>query len=191
MNSINASIGFSNFQIRLDVLRVLSLPLCLGSLHQWFLMIQMPCVRRELIVQLQTDVAEAKDNLFQAKVFQTYYANQNRSPEIPFRIGDKVMLSTLHRRQEFKKKGKKRAAKFFPRYDGPYDIIDVHTETSNYTLELPNSLNTYPTYHASELKAFLANDATLFPTHELSQPRPIVTPDGLEEYLVQEIIDSR
>ena len=146
---------------------------------------------KNLITQLETDVNEAKDNLLQAKIFQTHYANQNRSPEIPFHIGDRVMLSTLHRRQEFKKKGEKRAAKFFPRYDGPYNIIDVHTATSNYTLELPNSPNTFPTFHASELKPFLPNDTTLFPSHELTQPQPIVTANGLEEYLVQEIIDSR
>jgi hypothetical protein len=96
----------------------------------------------------------------------------------------------LHRRQEFKKKGEKWAAKFFPRYDGPYEIINVHTETSNYTFDLPNSPNTYPMYHASELKPFLPNDANLFPTRKLAQPRPILTSNGLEEYFVQDIIDS-
>jgi hypothetical protein len=145
---------------------------------------------REVISKMQDDLSEAKDNLLQAKIFQAHYANQNRFPDIPFKIGDKVMLSTLHRRQAFKKKGEKRAAKFFPRYDGPYDVINVHTETSNYTLELPNSPNTYPTYHASELKPFLPNDTSLFPSRGLAQPHPILTTDGLEEYFVQEIIDS-
>jgi hypothetical protein len=129
--------------------------------------------------------------LIQAKVFQTHYTNLNQSPDLPFNIGDKVMLSTLHRRQEYKKKGEKRATKFFPRYDGPYNITEVHTETSNYTLELPNSPNTFPTYHASELKAFLPNDDTLFPSRKVPQPQPVVTSDGLEEYHVEEIIDSR
>jgi Chromo (CHRromatin Organisation MOdifier) domain len=137
------------------------------------------------------DVAEAKDNLLLAKIFQTHHANIHRSPEPPFQVGDKVMLSTLHRRQEFKKKGEKRAAKFFPRYDGPYNIIDEHSATSNYTLELPNNPNTYPTYHASELKNFVANDPVLFPGREQSQPLPVLTEDGLEEFLVQEILDSR
>jgi hypothetical protein len=50
-----------------------------------------------MISQIETDVAEAKDNLLQAKIFQSHYANLHRSPEIPFKIGDKVMLSTLHR----------------------------------------------------------------------------------------------
>ena len=100
------------------------------------------------------------------------------------------MLSTLHRRQELKKKGKKQAAKFFPHYDGPYNIIDAYAATSNYTLELPNNPNTYPTYHVSKLKTFVPNDPIFFLGCELSQPLPILTLDGLEEFLVQEILDS-
>ena len=100
------------------------------------------------------------------------------------------MLSTLHCCQGFKNKSKKWAAKFFPHYDSPYNIIDEHAATSNYTLELPNNPNTYPTYHASKLKTFVLNDPILFPSHELSQQLPILTPDGLEEFLVQEILDS-
>lgn len=50
---------------------------------------------QSLIMQLNNDVAEAKDNLLQAKVFQSHFSNKNRSPKIPFNIGDKVMLSTL------------------------------------------------------------------------------------------------
>ena len=137
------------------------------------------------------DVNEAKDNLLQAKIFQSFYANQHRSPDPPFKIGDEVMLSTLHCWQEFKKKGENQATKFFPRFDGLYQIIDAHAASSNYTLELLNLPNTYPTYHASELKPFLPNDASLFPSHELPQPDPILTPNGLEEYLVDEIIDSQ
>jgi hypothetical protein len=146
---------------------------------------------QKLISQIETDVAEAKDNLLQAKVFQAHYANMNRSPDIPFEVGNKVMLSILHRHQQFKKKGKKRAAKFFPCYDGPYDIIDMHLTTSNYTLKLPNSPNTCPMYHTSKLKPFVLNKASLFPSRKLSQPKPILTADGLEEFLVQDIIDAR
>ena len=128
---------------------------------------------RDLITRLNDDVAEAKDNLTQAKVFQTHFANKN-----------KVMLSTLHRQQEFKQKGDDRVAKFFPRYDSPYDIINTHVETSNYTLELPNSPNVYPTYHTSELKACVPNDPVLFPSCKHARPGPIMTDDGLEEFLV-------
>jgi hypothetical protein len=184
MNSVNASTGFSNFHIRLvrsprlippmvpQTLTNKSSPEC-GSFRA-----------QSLITQLHNDIAEAKDNLLQAKVFQMHFTNKNRSPEIPFNIGDQVMLSTLHRRQEFKRKGEKRAAKFFPCYDGPYDIINTHPESSNYTLELPNSPNTYPTYHASELQPFVPNDPILFPDREYNRPKLILTDSGLEEYHV-------
>jgi hypothetical protein len=60
-----------------------------------------------MILQIENDVAEAKDNLLQAKVFQLHYANLNRSSNVPFKVGDKVMLSTLHCHQQFNKKGEK------------------------------------------------------------------------------------
>jgi hypothetical protein len=190
MNSVNASTGFSNFQIRLGRSPRLIPPLVPTTLTHANTAEDDASRACNLIQMIQTDVAEAKDNLLLAKIFQAHHSNIHRAPEPPFRIGDKVMLSTLHRRQEFKKKGEKWAAKFFPRYDGPYNIINEHAATSNYTLELPNNANTYPTYHSSKLKSFLPNDPILFPGCELSQPQPILTPDGLEEFLVQEILDS-
>jgi hypothetical protein len=190
MNSVNTSTGFSNFQIWLGCSPHLIPPLIPDTLNHTSSDAEETEHAQKLIVQIQTDVNEAKDNLLQAKVFQSHYANLNRSPEIPFKISNKVMLLTLHCHQEFKKKGEKQATKFIPHYDGPYDIIDVHTETSNYTLELLNALNTYPTYQASKLKAFLPNDADLIPSHELMQLLPIVTFNGLDEFLIQEIFNS-
>jgi hypothetical protein len=105
-------------------------------------------------------------------------------------VGDKVMLSTLHRQNEYKKKGEKHVAKFFPRFDRPYVVIDTHHETSNYTLELPNQPNVFPVYYASKLAQHVPNDPMLFLTCKKEQAPPIVTPDGIEEYLIEEIIDS-
>jgi hypothetical protein len=65
----------------------------------------------------------------------------------------------------------------------------MHIETSNYTLELPNFPNTYLIYHASELKTFIPNDPILFHNHKHVQLRPIITNNGLEEFLVQEILN--
>jgi hypothetical protein len=56
-------------------------------------------------------------------------------------MGNKVMLSMLHQRREYKKKSENRVTKFFPRFDGPFETIDAHALTSNYTLDLPNSPN--------------------------------------------------
>ena len=71
----------------------------------------------------------------------------------------------------------------------PYKITDAHPEASTYTLQL--NTNAYPVFHVSQLKRHLNNDPILFPMRVLSQPPPILTSAGLEEYLVDEIIDSR
>jgi len=100
------------------------------------------------------------------------------------------MLLTLHRRQEFKRQGEKCVAKFFPCFNGPYEVTNYHPEVSTHTLDMSNSPNTFPTYHTSKLKWHHANDVILFPSRELSHPGPILTPDGLEEFHMQEIIDA-
>jgi len=60
-----------------------------------------------------------------------------------------------------------------------------------YTLELPNSPDILPTFHASQLKHFTKNDASLFPSQEHISPGPIMTLDGMEEYAIDRIIDER
>jgi hypothetical protein len=124
--------------------------------------------------QIDLDVAEARDNLLMAKVAQAHAANTKHRPDFNFEEGDCVMLSTFHRRQEYKRKGERRVAKFFPRFDGPYTITNAHPETSSYTLDMPNSC-IFPTFHVSELKPFVENDPILFPSRELSRPGPILT----------------
>ena len=64
-------------------------------------------------------------------------------------------------------------------------------EFSAYTLDLPNSPNIFPTFHASQLKRFNENDTSLFPSREHARPSPIMTPKGLEEYAIEKIIDKR
>jgi hypothetical protein len=145
----------------------------------------------EILERMGLDVEEAKDNLVQAKILQAWHANKMRGADDEFKVGDRVMLSTLHRRREYRKKGENRATKFFPRFDGPYNVIASHPETSNYTLDLPNAPNAFPTFHASELKRFHVNDSTLFPEREHERPGLVVGADGLEEFKIEEIVESR
>ena len=64
----------------------------------------------------------------------------------------------------------------------PSRSIHIHTGHPNKSI---------PTYHMSKLKPHHANDASLFPSRELAQPSPILTTNGLEEYLINKIIDSQ
>jgi hypothetical protein len=130
MNSVNTSTGFSPFQLCLGRSPRIIPPLIPNSLTPTVAASPEGIRASELISCLSDNENEAKDNLLQAKIFQSHYANQHRGPEVVYKEGDKVMLSTLHRRHEYKKKGKKHVAKFFPCFDGPYVIIKAHPQAS-------------------------------------------------------------
>jgi hypothetical protein len=57
-----------------------------------------------------------------------------------------------------------------------------------YTLYIHS--NFFPIYHASKLKPHHANDSIVFPSHTLTHLGPIVTEDGLEEYIIDQILNS-
>jgi hypothetical protein len=105
----------------------------------------------QLMNKLILDVQDAKDNLLQAKCLQAYHTNKSQSEDDIFKVGDKVMLSTLHCRKELAAGDTSCIAKFFPHFDSPYKIINSMPDFSAYTLELPNS-NIFPTFHVSQLK---------------------------------------
>lgn len=189
MNSVNASTGFSGFQLRIGrsprvmpplMPRGEALPLDIDTRRA-----------EQLIGQIHDDEREALDNLTESKILQAFYSNAYRGPEVMYNVGDKVMLSTMNRRTLFKKKNEKRAAKFFPRWDGPYSVLRSHPEASSYQLDVPNQPNIFDIFHAGELKPFHANDAELFPSREHSQPGPVLTEDRLEEFEIDEIIDAK
>src|SRR5271155_2855172 len=109
---------------------------------------------RTVIERLQHDVWEAQDNMLKAKVSQAQQANKHRQLEFPFEVGQRVRLSTLHRRREYKSKDEKRVIKFMPRFDGPYEILKTNPIHSTVTLHLPRSPNVFPVFHTSEIMPF-------------------------------------
>jgi len=78
-----------------------------------------------------------------------------------------------------------------PRFDGPYTIVSANPESSTYTLDLPDHTNVYPTFHVSELKRHVPNNAELYPSRELQRPAPFVTSSGTSEWEIDEILDKR
>jgi hypothetical protein len=145
-----------------------------------------------LVEQVNSDVAEAKDNLMLAKLFQADQANKRRGPEDVYEIGDMVMLSTSNRRKEYATTGSGRSAKLFPRHDGPYRITEASPQTSTYRLDIPNAPSNFcVTFHASQLKRYVSNDHTLFPMRELPRDGPVVLPSGAEEHVIERILDER
>jgi hypothetical protein len=188
MNTENASTGFSPFQLRLGRSpRIIPPIIDTNPASDDFREVE---AAKAMMERIKAVVDEAKDNMLIAKIAQAHAANKHRGKDDVFAIGDKVMLCTFNRRREYKKKHEKRSAKFFPRFDGPYRVVCAHPTFSAYEIDIPNS-RIFPVFHASHLRRFIANDPTLFPSREYARPGPIVTEDGVEEYGVERIIDSR
>src|SRR6202453_4485108 len=148
MNTVNSSTGFTPFQLKTGRSPRMIPPLIPGADSGSD---TEPTSAADIIQQLNTDVIEAQDNLLEAKIQQAHFANQSHKPEHIYKIGDRVLLSTIKWRREYAQTKHGQVAKFMPRYDGPYTVIDVHPETSNYTLYLQNTLNIFPTFHGSYL----------------------------------------
>jgi hypothetical protein len=132
----------------------------------------------------------AQDNLLTAKVRQAFQANKDRSTAFPFVVGQRVVLSTLHRRQDYKSGENPRAAKFMPRYDGPYLVTATDESHSTVTIDRPQKPNLFPVFHTSEVHAFKENDDALFPMRALHPPPPI-TIDNQQEFFIDRIMDER
>ncbi|KAG2741810.1 hypothetical protein P692DRAFT_201657763, partial [Suillus brevipes Sb2] len=107
MNTLNASTGTSPFQLHIG-----RSPRIIPPLERGIVDDDSESQRaRVLLTQLQYDVMEAQDSLLAAKAAQATQVNKHRTPELTLNVGDKVMLSTKHRRRDYMQKGDKRVAK--------------------------------------------------------------------------------
>ena len=186
MSTVNKSTGFSPFHLRFGRTPRITPPLILkdsnadiAEVSAW-----------NFMDKIQLDTFEARDNLTRAKILQSIQSNRARTLTFPFNIGERVRLSTFHRRREFKAAGELRVAKFMPRYDGPYKIIGTNEATSSVTLKLPPGSKVHPVFHTSQILPYKENDALLFPSCEFSKPTPVTNEEGNTEYFVRDIIDK-
>ena len=101
--------------------------------------------------EISTNIADARDNLLLAKITQSFHSNSSRGSTVSYKVGDKVMLSTLNRRRDYKSNDGRRVAKFMPRYDGPYLVVDTHEDASTITLDIQTLPTSFPhsTLHIS------------------------------------------
>nr|ODN86488.1 hypothetical protein L203_04190 [Cryptococcus depauperatus CBS 7841] len=118
-------------------------------------------------------------------------ANRHRRPEIEYKSGDWVWLDTRNRMKEFKATDKKlRAATFFPRFQGPYKVIEAYAKKSIYKLDIPNiSSNVFNKFHASLLKPHLSSCYSLTVTPAEMEGCPTVEAGSLGIKLLRPAID--
>ena len=186
MNTINKSTGFCPFQLRMGCSPCILPPLVPntkpGNTGE--------ASAQEIIKSIHIHTVEAYDNLARAKISQAAQSNKSHTLTFPFRIGDHIHLSTLHRKHEFKNSGGLQVAKFMPHFNGPLSIVVVNESKSMVTLDLPPNSKRFPVFHTSEVLPYKENDLILFPSWEFTQPIPITDDTGNEEFLVHDIIDK-
>ncbi|KAG9097213.1 hypothetical protein FS749_006820 [Ceratobasidium sp. UAMH 11750] len=108
------------------------------------------------------------------------YYNQRHSKPQNIRVGDKVWLDSSNIKTD--RPSQKLAAKKL----GPFKVkklIGSHA----FHLKLPHTMKVYPVFHVSKI---LLKEEDPFQCEPIPQP-PIVTPEGEEEWEVEEILSSR
>ncbi|KAI0075541.1 hypothetical protein K474DRAFT_1563293, partial [Panus rudis PR-1116 ss-1] len=113
MNTINASTGFTPFQLHIGRSPRVIPPLSASDVEAVAAETtpEAAISAADLIRSIDTDVMEAQDNLLLAKSDQAHHANKHRSQEHVYSVGDSVLISTFHRRREYMQKGDNRVAK--------------------------------------------------------------------------------
>ena len=74
-------------------------------------------------------------------------------------------------------------------YNRLYFVIAANLDKSEYTLELPDSNQTFLSFYTSQLKHYVSNDNNLFLQHTLA--RPGLVDREAEVYKVLQIVDKR
>lgn len=130
-------------------------------------------ILQEAQKRLMEILKEAQENYKKA-------ADRHRRSKPNFKVGDKVWLSTKNLKQKIP------SPKLGQKFIGPFKIISQINQVA-FCLELPTSMKIHPVFHVSLLKPFHDNS---FTGRIMAPPPPIIV-EGEEEYIVENILDSR
>lgn len=141
--------------------------------------VTMPAVA-ERVAALQQNLEVLKETLTSAQERYKRSADKSRRPAPMFKVGDSVWLSTKNL------KLKVPSPKLGQRFVGPFKINAIISAVA-VRLKLPNTMKIHPVFHVSLLKAAVPNP---FPGRSAQPPDPVLI-DGEEQFVVEEILDSR
>ncbi|KAF8222955.1 hypothetical protein L208DRAFT_1064536, partial [Tricholoma matsutake] len=109
MNMVNASTQVSPFVLKTGQSPCVLLPIGLTPNAEECMEEEETAQARELIERINNEVEGAKDCLL--GTLTVHHANKEHSKEPEFRVGEKVMMKTMHRRREYIQKKSGRVAK--------------------------------------------------------------------------------
>ena len=106
-------------------------------------------------------------------------------------MGDLVYLNMENLRLRITQQGC--SAKFFPRFVGPFSILEAKPDTSNYKLDLPAMYQIHSVFHGKLLKPATLNDPERFPMREPIRPGLVFENNngGGDNYEMEYIHDHR
>src|SRR6266446_2983785 len=114
--------------------------------------------------KVKENLMAAHDAIIHNRTAQTIQVDKKRCLDLPLEKGELAYLST-----DKLNLPKGRAGKLKPLYIGPYEILEIFPETSNYVLKLPPQLEQcgiHPRFHISRLAPHEPNDQEIFPNRE-------------------------
>jgi hypothetical protein len=139
----------------------------------------------DFATRLESALRRGLDAAAEAQIRMTAQLNAQRKRS-PFRVGDKVYLSTEH--LSFPAAD---SPKFKERFIGPFTILELHGHGNAVKLDLPAEYlahRMHPVVNVSRLKKFTERPPHLGPSH-ITNPPPIATADdGQQFYEVDHIV---
>ena len=130
--------------------------------------------------QLQEAQEILQRELIKSRAAMERSANQRRRAAPNLVVGQKVWLLRRHITMT------RPSAKLDVRRLGPFEILE-QIGSSAFRLKLPSAIKIHPVFHVSLLEPHVANP---FPDRVVDPP-PALQVDGVEEFEVHEILDSR
>lgn len=110
----------------------------------------------DLLAELRTALAQARENIKSAQQRQQQDANRSRR-DATFKVGDKVLISTDNVRLPAGP-----ARTFDAKQDGPYEITAVPSSVT-VKLRVPHGRKFHPVFHISQLKRYNDGRDSAFP----------------------------
>ncbi|CAJ0962623.1 unnamed protein product [Ranitomeya imitator] len=134
----------------------------------------------ERLTAMRESLEVLKESLTSAQERYKKSADSFPKPAPMIKVGDSVWLSTKNLRLNIS------SQKLVQKFIGPFKISSIVSSVAC-SLKLARNMKVHPVFHVSLLKPVSPNK---FQGRSVSHPQPVLV-DGQEQFLVEEIIDSR